>query len=162
MATDSLRYGCHIVKIKVPEANLIEIKKRVPAQDKFTAAAGMLNSLNIFIKKNNVTQMQPLIAQFLPRGKDSVQVNVGFFIDKVVKPENGISFVTMPKGAPLYTAKFNGKFNRREKVYEGMHQYFEDHSYKSVILPFETYLDNKLPVSDTDSVNIRVNFSSYF
>jgi effector-binding domain-containing protein len=162
METDSLRYGCHIFKTKVPEADLIEMKKEVLTKDQFITAANLLNSLELFIKANRATKMQPLIAQFLPKGRDSVQVNVGFFINKPVKPENGIAFVTMPKGGPLYTAKFSGRFDRRQKVYQGLHLYFTDHRYQSIILPFETYLDNKLPKSDTDRVNIRVNISAYF
>ena len=162
METDSLHYGYKIVKTKVPEDNLIEIKKKVLASDKFTSAAGMLASLHRFIAAHNTKQMQPVIAQFLPKGKDSMQVNVGIFIDKVVKPEKDIAFVTMPKGGPLYSAKFSGKFDKRGKVYESVHRYFADHGYQIAILPFETYLDNKLPVSDTSTVNIRVNFSAYF
>ncbi|MBS1529723.1 MAG: hypothetical protein JSU01_05420 [Bacteroidetes bacterium] len=162
METDSLRYGCRIFKTKVPEANLIEIKKEVLAKDKFTTAANSLSSLKTFIEANHAAPMQPVLAQFLPKGKDSMQVNVGFFIDKAVKPGDGVAFVTMPKGGPLYSAKFKGRFNRRDRVYEGLHRYFIDHGYQEVLLPIETYLDNKLPKSDTDKVNIQVNISSYF
>ena len=68
----------------------------------------------------------------------------------------------MPKGGPLYAAKYTGSFNQRKKVYASLHQYFTDHSYQTAILPFESYLDDKLPTSDTDKVNIQLNFSSYF
>ncbi|MDB5022744.1 MAG: hypothetical protein JWP78_499 [Mucilaginibacter sp.] len=162
METDSLRYGCRIFKTKVPENNLIEIKKEVLAKNKFTEAAKMLAAMQQFLKTHDVKQVQPLIAQFLPKSKDSTQVNIGFYIDKEVKGEKDVNFVRMPKGGPLYAAKFKGKFAERQKVYGGLHQYFIDHLYQSAILPFETYLDNKLPASDTDRVNIQINFSAYF
>jgi effector-binding domain-containing protein len=162
METDSLLYGCSIFKTEVPENNLIEIKKEVLSKNKFTEAAKMLAIMQQFVKTHDVKQVQPLIAQFLSKGKDSTQVNIGFYIDKEVKGENDVNFVRMPKGGPLYAAKFKGKFTERQKVYGGLHQYFIDHLYQSAILPFETYLDNKLPASDTDRVNIQVNFSAYF
>jgi effector-binding domain-containing protein len=162
LETDSLHYGFAIVKTKVPNDNLVEIKKEVLTKDKFSQAAQSFSALQQYVRANHAKQMQPVIAQFLPRGKDSTRVNVGMYIDKAVKPGKDIIFVTMPKGGPLYSAKFKGRFNQRQKAYSGVQQYFNDHHYQSIILPFETYLDNKLPVSDRSIVNIRVNFSAYF
>jgi effector-binding domain-containing protein len=93
--------------------------------------------------------------------KDSVQVKVGLFINKEVKSGNGIEFTRMPKGGPLYAAKFKGEFSKRGEAYEALKQYFADHSHQMVLLPFETYLDNKLPVSDNDTINIQVNFATF-
>lgn len=162
METDSLLYGYNIFKTKVPEENLIEIKRKVSSKDQFVAAADMENILKEYLKSHNAKKVQPLIAQFLPRDKDSTQVNIGFYIDKPVKSEKGVIFSQMPKGGPLYAAKYEGSFNRRKKVYIGLHQYFVNHSYQTVIQPFESYLDDKLPTSDTSKVNIQVNFSSYY
>ncbi|MDB5007580.1 MAG: hypothetical protein JWP45_1973 [Mucilaginibacter sp.] len=162
METDSLRYGYRIFKTRVPEANLIVIRRPVLAKDRFTEAAKMLSALQIYTKTHNVRQTQPLIAQFLPKGKDSAQVNIGFFIDRETTSYNDITFMRMPKGGPLYSARFSGQFNKRQSVYDGIGQYFIDHKYQSTILPFETYLDNKLPATDTDKVNIQVNFTTYF
>jgi effector-binding domain-containing protein len=102
------------------------------------------------------------MAQFLPKGKDSVEVNIGLFIDKEIKPDKVFSFVSMPKGGQLYAIKYKGRFDKRYKLYAAAKQYYADHSYHTIILPFETYLNNKLPASDTDHVNIQVNFSAVF
>jgi effector-binding domain-containing protein len=162
METDSLLYGCNIFKTRVPESYLIEIKKDVLSKNKFSEAAKMLATLQQYVKTHDVKQTQPLIAQFLPIEKGATRINIGFFIDKEVKTENDVIFTRMPKGGPLYSAKFTGKFNNRQKAYIALHQYFANHLYQSSILPFETYLDNRLPVSDTDRVNIQVNFATYF
>jgi len=162
LETDSLHYGYSISKTKISDDNLVEIKKEVLTKDKFSQASRSFATLQQYVQENHAKQMQPVIAQFLPKGKDSTQVNVGMYIDKTVKPGGGIIFVTMPKGGPLYTATFRGRFNQRQKVYSGVQQYFNDHHYQTIILPFESYLDNKLPVSDTSMINIRVNFSAYF
>ncbi|MGN6640534.1 MAG: hypothetical protein ACTHJ8_16605 [Mucilaginibacter sp.] len=160
--TDSLRYGCKITKIGVPDANLIEMKKKVPAKDKFTYAGKMRADLEQYMHTHNLKQMQPILAQFLRLGKDSTEVNVGFFVDKKVMPGNGITYAHMPKGGPLYVAQFMGPFNKRQKIYAGLRQYFTDHLYQSAILPVEMYLDNKLPTSDTDKVHVQVNFTTFF
>lgn len=162
METDSLRYGCRIFKTRVPVANLIVIRRVVLAKDKFTEAAKMLSALQRYTQTHNVKQTQPLIAQFLRKGKDSAQVNIGFFIDKETKSYNDITFMRMPKGGPLYSARFNGKFNKRQSIYDGVSQYFIDQKYQSAILPFESYLNNKLPTTDTDKIKIQVNFTAYF
>lgn len=162
LTTDSLYYGCKIVKTKVPFGNLIVIKRGVPKKFEFTEAAKMLALLKQYLSTQNIKQTQPVIAQFSDKGKDSSQVNIGLFVNKKVNSENEIRYVSMPVGGPLYTAKFYGPFNKRQKVYDGLQRYFADHLYQSAVLPFEMYLDNKLPTSDTDPVNIKVNFTAYF
>ena len=161
METDSLRYGFKIFKTGVPDSTLIVMQKEVLERDKFTEAAKILATLKQYIKTNNIKQMQPVIAQFNQNIKDSVQVKVGFFINKEVKSGNGIEFTRMPKGGPLYAAKFKGEFSKRGEAYDALKQYFTDHSHQMVLLPFETYLNNKLPVNDNDSINIQVNFGTF-
>jgi len=160
--TDSLLYGFKVFKNGVPEADLIEVSKLVLKKDKFTTAAALLADLQAYVKKNNIKQMQPLIAQFLRKGTDSTKVNVGFFIDRQVKPDNIVHYVRMPLGGALYVAAYHGPFNKRQKVYNALDQYFTDHLYTQAIVPFEMYLDNKLPTSDTSKVNIRLNYTAYY
>jgi effector-binding domain-containing protein len=93
---------------------------------------------------------------------DSAQIKVGIFINKKVESEKEIKYNRMPKGGTFYIAGFKGTFNERQRVYKGLHQYFTNHLYQTALLPFETYLDNKLPTSDTARVNIEVIFPSYF
>ena len=162
METDSLHYGCKIIRIKVPDSNLIVIDKEVFAKNKFNEAEKMLKTLQQFVKTHNLKQEQPIIAQFLPRGADSTQIKVGIFIDKEVNSAGEVTFMRMPKGGTFYMGRFSGKFKEKYRVYDGMHEYFTDHLYQMALIPFESYLDNKLPRSDTDRVNVRVVFPSYF
>jgi effector-binding domain-containing protein len=161
METDSLHYGFKIFKTGVPDSTLIVMQKEVLERDEFTEAAKIMTTLEQYIKTNNIKQMQPVIAQFNQNIKDSVQVKVGFFINKAVKSGNGIQFTRMPKGGPLYAAKFKGEFSKRGEAYEALTQYFADNSHQLVLLPFETYLNNKLPVNDNDTIDIQVNFGTF-
>jgi len=160
--TDSLLYGYNIFKTKVQVENLIEIKRKVSSKDQYVAVKDMQSVLQEFLKKHGLKKVQPLIAQFLPRDKDSTLVNMGFFIDKPTKTEKEVVFSQMPKGGPLYAAKYTGSFNERKKAYASLHQFFVDHSYQQAIQPFEVYLDDKLPTSDTSKVNIQINFATYY
>jgi effector-binding domain-containing protein len=161
MEVDSLHYGFNIFATGVPASNLIVMRKEVLKTDKFKVAVEMQGNLQQYIKITQTKQVYPVIAQFLSKGKDSTQVNVGLYIDKEVPSANGIVFTRMPKGGPLYAAPFRGKFSKRGMAYEALKQYFSDRSYQTAILPFETYLDNRLPDSDDDLINIQVNFSTY-
>lgn len=160
METDSLFYGIHIVKTTVPGDKLIVVIETVLSKDKLIAANKALTSLQDYLKLKNLKQVQPIIAQFLPVANDSTQFKVGIFVDKEVPSSAPINFERMPKGATLITTKYHGRFNERDKAYNAMHQYYSDHTLQSGILPFEFYLDNKLPLTDTDKVNIRINFST--
>ena len=162
METDSLLYGFNIFRNGVPGSYLIEVKRKVLTKNQLAEAAKMHEVLQQYVKTHDVKKVQPLIAQFMPVSADSSEVNVGFYIDKEVKNEKGIIFARMPKGGPLYSVIYSGKFNKRSKAYMAIHQYYADHLYQSAILPFETYLDDKLPSTDTDKVNIKVNFSGFF
>lgn len=160
LETDSLHYGFNIADGRVPAGSIIELKQKVLAKNKFLAANQMFVSLGQYIKSHQIKQVQPVIAQFLPANNDSLQVNVGLFIDKDVQLDKPFHYVSMPKGGLLYTIAYHGKFNKRYKVYMAGEQYLKDKDRNLIVLPFETYLDNKLPASDTDQVNIQVNFSS--
>jgi effector-binding domain-containing protein len=164
METDSLYYGYKIFRIRVPDTNLITVRKIVLSANKFSEASKMFNTLMQYKKTNGIKQVQPLIAQFIAKGNDSTRLTVGLFIDREVKPDkkSGIFFERMPARGVFYVAKFNGQFSKRGKVYAELRHYFADHSYQLVLLPFETYVDNKLPANDTDRVNIQVNFATYF
>ena len=161
LENDSLHYGFNIFQTGVPESFLIVAQKEVSEKDKFAEASKLLTTLKQFTKTNSIKPTQPVIAQFNQNMTDSVHVKVGFFINKEVKPGNGVEFNRMPKGGPLFAVKFKGEFSKRGKAYDALKQYFADHSHQMVILPFETYLDNKLPGSDTDMVNIQVNFGTF-
>jgi effector-binding domain-containing protein len=162
METDTLFYGCRIFKTRVPESDLIVIRSAVPNKAQFAEAEKSFKILQQYVKTNHLKQMQPVIAQYVFKNKDSVQVNVGLFIDKKVAAGQAITYMHMPKGGPLYAARFNGPFYKKLHVYDGLRKYFDVHHYQSAILPFEMYLNNQLPQSDSTRINIQVNFSAYF
>ena len=161
METDSLYYGYKIVKLKVPSGKLIVIKATAPGKDKFKKAKAMFMELLHYAKAQNLQQVQPVIAQYLPKGADSSEVNVGLFLDREASSTSGITFVRMPEHGSLLAIHYQGKFSERHRAYTAMHKYFTDHQVQSAIAPFETYLGNKLPEKPSDIVDIQINFSTF-
>jgi len=161
MESPDLYYGFHIIKMHVTDTALVVTGKTVPGKDKFTEAAKLLDELRQYIAKNGLRQTQPLIAQFLPGRRDSIRLKIGIPVNKKAHSEAPFSYMTMPSSGYFYTTVFRGKFSDRQKAYAAIYHYFKDRTMQVPILPFDTYLDNKLPASDTDRVNIRVNFSTF-
>lgn len=161
METDSLRYGIAIYRTRIKYDDVIEIKRQVLAKDQFTAVNDMQKALKLFAEKHGLKQMVPQLAEFRPHGKDSVAVRAGLIINKPVTPEGEVVVVHMLKGAPFFTARFSGKFNRRSAVYQALNRYFSDHGYQQPIPPYEVYLHDKLPATDTDKVQMLINYSTY-
>ena len=159
--TDSLLYGYKIFKIHVPDSTLITIRKEVLKADRFTEANEMLATLQQYVQMQHVKQTQPIIAQFLPKGQDSTQLTVGIFINKKVLSGGNVTYESMPIRGTWYFDQYKGKFNDRKKAVNALQQYFSDHEIGQAILPFDSYLDNKLPTSDSSEVNIQVNFPTY-
>lgn len=161
MENPDLYYGHKIYKVKVTDTCIVVIRRRVLSRNKFIEAAEMLNEIKRYIKKNGLKETQPLIAQFFPRINDSTQVNIGIPVNKKAPTEDSILYMTMPSTAYLYAADFKGRFTGRQKAFREIYQYFSDRGMQIPILPFDTYLDNKLPVSDTSVIDIRINFPTF-
>ncbi len=160
MEDADLYYGVKITKESVTDTSVLVLRRMVSAKDKFTEAEKSLVKLNQFASANDLKQTLPLIAQFLPGNKDSIMVNVGLPINKKVPANKPIDFMEMPK-AHVYIVKYHGRFNERSKAYASAKRFFADRNIPMLILPFETYLDNKLPKNDLDTVNIQINFATY-
>jgi len=161
MENPDLYYGYKIIKKRVTDTNIVVLRRAVLSKNKFIEAAKMLADLKHFLSLHHLTQTQPLMAQFFNKANDSSQVNIGLPVDRKIKTRYPISFMAMPPTGYLYTAKFSGKFIDRLKAYAAVKRYFNDREMPIPILPFETYLDNKLPATDSDKINIQINFTTF-
>ena len=161
METPRLYYGFDIIKKHVTDTDILVVKKVILAKYKFTEAAKSFDLLKKYALANGLNQTQPVMAQFIPKQNDSIELKIGLPVNKKVKNKGDLQFVNMPATGYMYTAKFNGLFKDRNKVFSAVQNYFSDRRMPMPILPFEIYLDNKLPTSETDTVNIQLNCSTY-
>jgi effector-binding domain-containing protein len=157
MENARLYYGFNISEKEVTE-NYIAVKKEtVLTKKKFPEINKAVRDLNIFIAQNNAKAVHALSCSYYPQRADSVQVLIGIPINKQLKPTNDIACMRMP-GGKMLIGDFNGKYSDRQKLYNAMEKYMQDHSLAKQIAPFERYLDNRIPASDTDSVNMQINY----
>lgn len=161
MENDGLYYGYEILKKRVTDTNIIVLRKSVLSKNKFIEATKSFSALKQYFSARHLTQTQPLIAQFFDKHNDSTQVNIGLPVDKKVSAKYPVAFMEMPSTGYFYTVQFHGKFKDRLKAYAAVQRYFSDRLMPVPILPLETYLDNKLPASESDTVNIRINFPTF-
>lgn len=161
MENADLYYGFNIRKVHVTDTNIVVLTRTVPAKSQFDEAGKLLITLKQYVADKQLHQVQPLIAQFLPGRNDSVRLKIGLPVDKKIQTQPPFLFMTMPPGGYFYTTTYNGKFSNKMKAYSALYQYFRDRGMQTPILPFEAYLDNKLPVADTSQVHLRLNFSTF-
>jgi hypothetical protein len=161
MEDPDLYYGFNIRKVHVTDTNIVVLTKTVPAKGQLVEAEKLLSALKQYALSKQLRQTQPFIAQILPGRNDSVRLKIGLPVDKKIQTQPPFLFMTMPPGGYFYTATYTGKFSDKIKGYRALYQYFRDRAMQTPILPFETYLDNKLPGADTSQIRIRLNFSTF-
>jgi effector-binding domain-containing protein len=86
-----------------------------------------------------------------------LELILGIPVNKFVKSSEDVKCVHIPKGRML-TGEYEGRFGERQKIYETFGKYARDHYLENVGAPFETYLNNKLPVSDSDIVHFKLYY----
>jgi len=152
-----LYYGFNINEKDVTE-NYIAVKKEtVLTKNKFPEINKAVRDLNIYIAESNAKAIHALSCSYYLHQADSVQVLIGIPLNKQVKPAGDITCMRMP-GGKMLIGDFTGKYSDRQKLYSAMEKYMQDHSLAKQIAPFERYLDNRIPASDSDSVNMQINY----
>ena len=161
MESTALYYGYEIVRSKVIDTEIVVLRQSCPAKSKFTVAAKELATLYSYISSKGLKQTQPYIAQFISKNNDSVQVNIGLPVDKKTAAVQPLALMQMPAAGTLYIVYYQGKFNERSNAYDAVEKYFRDKQLTKLMPPFETYINNKIPKSDTSKVDIQINFPSF-
>lgn len=156
-----LYYGFDIRKTTVTDSNVVVIKKVVAAKNKIIEIAGIRSDLQKFIKKHRLKEVQPVIADIRKAGQDSLRIMIGIPVDKQTVSEGHVVFMHLPSHGRMLTGLFTGRYKDREKLYQAMRSYVTDHSLATPEDPYEKYLDNKIPVSDTSFVHLLVNYPIY-
>ena len=156
-----LYYGFDIRKTTVTDSNVVVIKKLVATGDKLIEIAKIELELKEFIKKQGLKEVQPVIADIRKSGPDSVRIMIGLPVDRQTVSAGKVVFMHLPPHGRMLTGLYTGKYGGKQKLYEAMNSYLTDHSLASPEDPYEKYLDNKIPASDTSFVHLQVNFPIY-
>lgn len=157
MENPMLYYGFNIYEKQVPEIHLLVKSKIVLVKDRYTKMKSLVMDIQAYAQKNNLVIGKPVTAEYINRRPDSLQIVIGIPVDQKIKTTNNISYMHFPSGK-VVIGIYKGKYSDRQKIYSGMEKYIQDHALQKQVLPLEKYIDNKLPRSDTDMVNIQVYY----
>jgi effector-binding domain-containing protein len=150
-------YGFNISEKNVTESYFAVKKETISTKHKFPEIRKAAEELNTFIGENNIKAIQPVSGSYYPHKVDSLQILIGIPVNKQISSTSDITFMRMP-GGKVIVGDYAGKYNERQKIYTAMEKYMQDHSLLKQVAPFERYLNNKVPESDTDIVNMQVNY----
>ncbi|HEU5054153.1 MAG TPA: hypothetical protein VFT78_13630 [Hanamia sp.] len=121
------------------------------------ALSSIYSKLLIFINSNHLKVMQPKIVSFKPISKDSLEIRAGIPVNKVAGETSDIKFLKMPKGDML-VGEYVGPYNKRNSLSSAMEKYMSNHSLNEVAVPYEKFLNNEIPATDTSEVSIKMYY----
>ncbi|MDN5284685.1 MAG: Effector-binding protein [Mucilaginibacter sp.] len=157
MEDDKQYYGFDISEKSVAESYLAVKKEMIPVKNKYSAIVKAAQELHDFVDQHNIKPVQALAGAYYSQKNDSLQILIGIPVNKRIAPTANIVFMNMPGGKVL-VGDYSGKYGERQKIYNAMERYIQDHTLLKQVAPFERYLNNKVPESDTDIVNMQVNY----
>ena len=148
-------YGFQL-KIIQAEDTIFATKKGTVALSKlFTSLPDFFKSVNDYIDNSGLTAMSNKCVSYSITG-DSVFIMTGIPVNKAAPEKNGIMCMKIPFASKVLYAYFEGKFSERKAVYSAMEKYILDFNLEKAALPYEKYVNDILPVSDSEQIKIEV------
>lgn len=151
-------YGYTINAEKVTKDTVFAVIEASEAKkDVFKTMQQRFAVLSKYVHENGLKQNGFFSISYIPRN-DSVFLITGVKVNKFAAPSLPVHCVNVPKNAKMLTAVFNGKFADRNKIFTAFEKYRRDHFLETVGSPIESYIDNKLPVSDSSTVQFKLYY----
>lgn len=156
---DFYGYNIKMSEIRDPviASRIIKIKEK----DVFIKMANARKDLMNYLEKNKLQKTGHISVSYIPLLHDSMQITVGIPVNKIGPSQNGIECFSLPAGGRVLVANYEGTFSGRKQVYQAMTKYLTDHSLSIPAESFERYLNDSLPSSDSDLIQIELNYPVY-
>jgi effector-binding domain-containing protein len=156
MENDVAYYGYDIRTHTAVDTNIVVEQRIVSLSSRNATIASIRDDLYGFVTKNRLKITQPIMADMRVLSQDSIRVMVGLSVTGTVKPAGHIQNMKIPKQSKMLTVLYRGKYGNRQAIYTVLRDYMHDHELLAPEVPYEKYLDNKIPLSDTDNVFIQI------
>ncbi len=150
-------YGYSLTIQPVIDTIVLVTEKKMDSANWRKEVSNMHHELYAFMRKNDLKQLQPKIISFKNLSEDTLLVRVGVAVDKTVKATKEIECRTMPKGKML-VGEYQGPFNKRSSLSSSIEKYIIDHAMDRVATPWERYLSDSLPATDTSFVKLKMYY----
>ncbi|HUR10884.1 MAG TPA: GyrI-like domain-containing protein, partial [Flavitalea sp.] len=153
-------YGFEIHIGGVVDTVVVSTKTCSIARNFYPDLKKVFNQLHQFIQEKNLSITHFPIAFINRNRNDSIEIAVAIPVNRISGTQVGIFFQTMPRGRMLI-GKYEGPYKNIGNLYAVLRHYLSDYSLTPVALPYEKYLNNKLPESDNALINAEVYFPIY-
>jgi effector-binding domain-containing protein len=150
-------YGYPLRIESVVDTTVVVTKKTVSAKNRLQQLSGMYKDLAAFIYANDLTVLQPRIASMKMISNDSTVIMAGIPVNKAIRANGYIECLKMPKGRML-VGEYEGVYSKRASLLNAMEKYIRDHMMVSVAVPYEKYLNDSIPATDTSSVKLKMYY----
>ncbi|RYY28873.1 MAG: hypothetical protein EOP41_02915 [Sphingobacteriaceae bacterium] len=156
---DKAYYGFQINDLSTVDTNILVVKKTVPLKNKNSAIVAAQNHLQAYISLHHYDVAQPVIADIhADYSGDSVRIMMGIPIVQSPKPAGDVVLMQMPKQNRQISIIYTGKYGNRLACYNSLKRYIADHSLATPEVPYEKYLDNKIPLNNNDYTRMQIIF----
>ena len=161
METPEEFYGFDIKMSQIRDPIIASKVTKILNKEVFVKIANARDELMNYLTKNNLQKTGHISVSYIPLLHDSMQITVGVPVNKIAAASNGIECLSLPAGGRVLVANYEGKFSGRKKAYQAMTKYLTDHTLSIPAESFERYLNDSLPSSDSDLIQIEVNYPVY-
>ena len=154
-------YGYEIEMSQIRDPIIASLVLRTNRKDIFLKIRAACGDLDKYIKTNDLMKTGPTSISYNPLSGDSIQVTVGYPINKLSVPGKNIKCLSLPGNGRVLVGIYEGKFSERKNIYLAMSKYLENHTLAPPAGPFERYLNDSIPSSDSSIVKIELNYPVY-
>ncbi|HVZ97159.1 MAG TPA: hypothetical protein VG847_09815 [Chitinophagaceae bacterium] len=154
-------YGFEIQPAKIRDSIIASKVFRIKRKDLFTTIQLGNQVLKKYIAEKNLVKTDPTSISYIPLSGDSLRVTVGFPVNQFATPAQGVNCLLLPGKGNILVGIYRGKFSERQSIYNAMSNYEANHSMAAPSEPFERYLNDSLPESDSSQIHIELNYPIY-
>ncbi len=157
MENPTAYYG-YTFKIEKTIDTVVVVKETISAKKDWRKKLSLVyKSLDSFIDRNCLKIMQPKIVSFKSVSNDSIKIRAGIPVNQVAPEMDNIKCLKMPK-AHILVGQYKGAYDKRSSLSSAMEQYIQNNSLDIIAVPYEKFLNDSIPETDTSIVNIKMYY----
>lgn len=151
-------YGFNVEIKKVVNSVFATKRFKVKSKEVFTSLPPSFAKVEQYIANNKLSIVDKKAVSYSIINRDSAQIMVGIPVNTSAAPRDSITCLILPKQSRIVAAYYEGKFANRQDVYNAVDKYILEHNLHKASLPFEEYVDNVLPASESAQVKFILHY----
>ena len=160
LETPGAFYGYPMDIKKVTDTVIATQKMRVSKKDLFRVLPSSFQSLEHYIQQQGLQAVNNWEVSYNNTYNDSLDVMTGIPVNQPAEAVGKVRCLHIPKGRML-VGYYEGRFMDRKDIYAALERYIADRHLMKVAVPFEKYVNNELPASDSAIVKFELYYPVY-